>query len=153
MAISATILLFKPSIILPQRFTIITFENQQCKLSKSTFSLQWIHSVDKTPWREDYERHDQGFILTHSIFKTFGAGVPHDGIVIQSNDGMIHYQMNLEIPEINWVIDQEVFSTIILPDNRYWEVYKNAPRYSEINIRNHPLYFWQLLSIRNCYEP
>lgn len=137
---------------LSQQYTVITVENQDCKIQSPKFSLSWIHSVDKTPWLEHYERTDQGFNLTHSIFKTFGAGVPHDGKVLPSNDGMIHYEMNQFMAEINWIIDQDVRSTIIIPNEYLWEIYKTSTRYTEAHIRNQSLNFWQRLIIRNCHE-
>ena len=134
-----------------QKYTVITVEHHVCKIESPQFSLSWIHSVDKTPWYEHYERTTQGFKLTHSIFKTFGAGVPHDGKVLPSNDGMIHYEMNQSIAEINWIIDKDVRSTLRFPDN-VWEIYKTNPRYTEVQIRNQSLNFWQRLIIRNCHE-
>lgn len=151
-AIIATIVLLMASLLSRQRLTIITLDDLSCQIDAPQFSLSWIHSVDKTPWREDYVRSDQGFILTYSIFRTFGAGVPHNGKVIDSNDGMIHFEMNQLMPYINWVIDRDVHSTIILPENQPWPIYQDAERYSEVTIRNQPLNFWQRLFIRNCHE-
>ena len=140
------------SVFVSQRFTVINHEGKSCKIADKNFALSWIHSVDKTPWVEQYQRMENGFNLTYSIFKTFGAGVPHDGRVLQSHNGMIHYEMNLPMAEINWVIDQDVHSTIILPNNQHWEIYQYSPRYSEVQIRNQSLNFWQRLLIRNCHE-
>ncbi|MHC5225179.1 DUF1850 domain-containing protein [Ignatzschineria sp. LJL83] len=143
-----------------QRLTLIITPSFQCKIENPQFALSWIHSVDKTPWIEQYERKDAGFLLTKTQFKTFGAGVPHDGKVIESNDSMIHYQINQFMPEINWVIDHEVYSTILLPNNlpndspqgNPWEIYREFDRYSEIQIRNQPFNFWQRVFTRNCHE-
>ena len=140
-----------------QRLTLIITPDFQCKIENPQFALSWIHSVDKTPWIEQYERKDKGFLLTKTQFKTFGAGVPHDGKVIESNDSMIHYQIDQFMPEINWIIDREVYSTIILPDDlsseNHWEIYQEFDRYSEIQIRNQPFNFWQRVFTRNCHEP
>lgn len=153
--IAAILIIAAISIIISVKksdFTIILHEGTSCKIKDPTFSLSWVHSVDKTPWIEQYQRSNHGFILTHSIFRTFGAGVPHDGKVLESHDGMIHYEMNQPIAEINWVIDREVQSTIILPQQHSWKIYENSPRFSEVQIRNQPLNFWQRLLIRNCHE-
>lgn len=136
----------------PQSITVITYDDNTCKVESSYFSLYWIHSVDKTPWIEHYERIDSGFTLTHSIFRTFGAGVPHYGNLIKSNDGMIHYEMNQFIAEINWIVDKDVSSTIILSNDQPWKIYQEMSRYSEIQIHNKYLNFWQRLLIRNCHE-
>lgn len=150
--LSITLLLFFISKSLSKPFTVIQTANSHCKIAQPQFALSWIHSVDKTPWIEYYERIDHGFLLTTTKFKTFGAGVPHEGRVLESDDAMIHYQINQLMPEINWVIDTAVHSTIILPDNQLWEIYKTSERFSEVQIRNQFLNFWQRLIIRNCHE-
>lgn len=147
-----------------QRVTLIITPDSQCKIETPQFALSWIHSVDKTPWIEQYERKDSGFLLTKTQFQTFGAGVPHDGKIIKSDDSMIHYQIDQFMPEINWIIDHEVYSTIILShdpskdlsktlsNGSHWEIYREFDRYSEIQIRNKPFNFWQRAFTRNCHE-
>lgn len=135
-----------------KQFTVVRTSHILCKIEQPQFALSWIHSVDKTPWVEYYERQNTGFLLTTTKFKTFGAGVPHDGEVIESHDSMIHYRINQLMTEINWIIDTDVRSTIILPDNQHWEIYKQTDRYSEVEFRNQFLNFWQRLTIRNCHE-
>ena len=154
-ALSATLFLTLNG-LLSKPFTVIQTPIIHCKIEQPQFGLLWIHSVDKTPWFEYYERQDQGFLLTETKFRTFGAGVPHAGEVLKksekSDHSLIHYRMNQLIPEINWVIDKDVRSTIILPDDQHWEIYRTHERYSEVQIRNQPLNFWQRLLIRNCHE-
>ena len=143
--IIATITLSKP-------FTIITTAHHHCKIETSHFALTWIHSVDKTPWVEFYTRIDEGFLLTRTQFRTFGAGVPHEGRVLESHNGMIHYQMDQYMPEINWVIDRDVRSSILINNDLPWKIYEETDRYSEVQIRNESLNFWQRLTMRNCHE-
>lgn len=150
--ITTTIILLSTT-IRSQPITLIITDHDLCKIESPTFALSWTHSVDKTPWIEFYERQDNGFILTDTKFKTFGAGVPHDGILLDRNDDMIHYQIDHFMPEINWVVDHDVRSTIYLSKDQPWEVYNEVDRYSEVKIRNRPFNFWQRLSIRNCHEP
>ncbi|MFY0546360.1 DUF1850 domain-containing protein [Brevibacillus sp. H7] len=41
------------------------------------FSVEWIHSVELTPWRETYHVHwMNGMELAETSFRSFGAGVP-----------------------------------------------------------------------------
>ncbi|PWD83416.1 DUF1850 domain-containing protein [Ignatzschineria cameli] len=151
--IMATTTLLLSTFIHSQPITLIITENGRCKIESPTFALSWIHSVDKTPWIEFYQRQDEGFILTHTKFKTFGAGVPHDGIVLDRNDDMIHYQIDHFMPEINWVVDRDVRSSLYLSEDQPWEIYREVDRYSEVEFRNRSFNFWQRLSIRNCHEP
>lgn len=155
-AIIATLLLLIIGSFLPERFTLIHYQDQQCKISAPNFGLYWIHSVDKTPWIEYYERQQEqpyGFTLIETQFRTFGAGVPHTGEVIPSDDGLIHLQMDQRISEFNWIVDQDVQSTILLPNHQHWKIYQIVDRYSEITIKNLPLNFWQRLFTRNCHAP
>src|SRR5699024_11353970 len=52
----------------------------------TSFTLSWIHSVEKEPWYEIYKRKNSHLILTETYFKTFGAGVPSNKEIIKKNN-------------------------------------------------------------------
>ncbi|WP_347551799.1 DUF1850 domain-containing protein [Pseudalkalibacillus hwajinpoensis] len=52
--------------------------NEAIYIGASDFTLQWEHSVEKEEWEEFFVLNDSGILLTHTRFKTFGAGVPSD---------------------------------------------------------------------------
>ncbi|HET7788005.1 MAG TPA: DUF1850 domain-containing protein [Myxococcales bacterium] len=45
-------------------------------LRGTTFDLSWIHSVERTPWRETYRQEASGLFLIASEFSSAGAGIP-----------------------------------------------------------------------------
>jgi hypothetical protein len=45
-------------------------------MRSGTFQLSWIHSVERTEWRETYRVDAGGLILTASEFSSAGAGLP-----------------------------------------------------------------------------
>lgn len=147
-----TLLLLLLGSLSPKRTTTVSYIDQQCKITDEQFALSWIHSVDKTPWVEYYRRDKAAFLLTETEFRTFGAGVPHDGEVIPTTNGMIRYRVNLPMTEINWVVDKEVQSTIVLSNGGRFEIFKETDRYQPIYITNQSLNVWQRLFIRNCHE-
>ncbi|MGF0539128.1 DUF1850 domain-containing protein [Agrobacterium sp. ES01] len=49
-------------------------------LAAATFTLSWIHSVEKTEWRESWALTPSGFELTEASVKGSGAGMdPGEG--------------------------------------------------------------------------
>ncbi len=43
------------------------------------FTVEWIHSVEQTEWKEKLEINDEDkIILTETRFKSFGSGVPNE---------------------------------------------------------------------------
>ena len=59
----------------------------QCVLTEQSFTLQWIHSVEKELWQEHYQTANQQLLLSTSHFKTFGAGTPSNEGTITSKAG------------------------------------------------------------------
>lgn len=45
-------------------------------LRGATFDLSWVHSVERTEWRETYTVLAAGLFLTASEFSSAGAGIP-----------------------------------------------------------------------------
>ncbi|WP_051353305.1 DUF1850 domain-containing protein [Thalassobacillus devorans] len=46
--------------------------------NEGSFSIRWIHSVEKEEWEEMFVVEDEEIVLDSTRFKTFGAGVPND---------------------------------------------------------------------------
>lgn len=67
------VLLVPVNAILVSQGTTITYAFLQ---NDDVFSLQWIHSVEKEAWVENFIVDDQIISLDSTKFKTFGAGVP-----------------------------------------------------------------------------
>ncbi|MFG6115302.1 DUF1850 domain-containing protein [Halobacillus sp. MO56] len=45
---------------------------------EESFSIRWVHSVEKEEWEEMFVVEDGQIVLDSTRFKTFGAGVPND---------------------------------------------------------------------------
>ncbi len=64
-------------------------------LTISGFSLNWIHSVEKTEWREDWSIVEKQLVLTSASVKGSGAGMdPGEGAVLK--DGWWVWQPDLD---------------------------------------------------------
>ncbi|TDH35941.1 DUF1850 domain-containing protein [Pseudohoeflea suaedae] len=44
-------------------------------VAATAFSLSWVHSVERTEWREDWVVSDQALVLTQARVKGSGAGM------------------------------------------------------------------------------
>ncbi|UFJ39978.1 DUF1850 domain-containing protein [Brevibacillus humidisoli] len=82
-----TIFLFLLSFLLiglwPLRCLLLIDYREQTLLGALPFSLgerftvEWVHSVELTPWRETYTLGESGgLLLVETAFRSFGAGVP-----------------------------------------------------------------------------
>lgn len=121
----------------------------QCSTTLTTFTLQWIHSVEKELWRETYQTANQQLLLTTTQFKTFGAGTPSSKGVIASNDGWLHYQVDRLLPRIYWVVSRNVESTI-LTELGAWPLYQGFDDYAEIQIQLMQVPRWYYLTQDSC---
>lgn len=121
----------------------------QCVLTLPTFTLQWIHSVEKEHWQETYQAADQQLLLSTTQFKTFGAGTPNSEGVIASNDGWLHYQIDRLLPRIHWVVSRNVESTV-LTELGVWPLYQDFEDYTEIQIQVMQLPLWHYFTQESC---
>lgn len=73
--------------------------------------LEWVHSVEKEPWREVYRLQqadgngEAEFVLTDVYLESYGAGVPASlpGTTVNT-DGHIHASgINQHLPQLSWV--------------------------------------------------
>ncbi|CCG19172.1 conserved hypothetical exported protein [Taylorella asinigenitalis 14/45] len=113
----------------------ISYLDKSCLLSDGKFSLSWVHSVEHETWIENYEA-KYGYLLLESTYlKTFGAGTPSDGEVIDAPKGFIGYKVNRKIPMLNWVVSQNMQGSIIA-DGHDWVISKEVPRFTEVHIES-----------------
>lgn len=78
--------------------------------SGEKFTIEWIHSVEKTPWRETYQITDEGdLMLIETAFQSFGAGVPHQKGTMTVEDGeVIVRDIHERLPVFRWIHSQTV---------------------------------------------
>ncbi|WP_252502269.1 DUF1850 domain-containing protein [Sporosarcina sp. Marseille-Q4943] len=113
-------------------------------LSDDTFELGWIHSVEKEPWFETYERKGLDLYLTTTKFKTFGAGVPSSKKVIEAEDGFVHMVVNEKRGEIRLAVSENVQTTLYTKNSEI-QLYELVDDYETIVIRVVNASLWNLL--------
>lgn len=111
----------------------LTESGQHCLLEKQ-FSLEWIHSVEKTPWREYYRLYQGKLLLYQSDFKTFGAGTPSEGEMKQNQEGFVSFNTHLKLPAIHWITSRNARSTLYNHIEIPWPIYLEQPDYAEVMI-------------------
>lgn len=117
--------------LIPITMVQIKQDSFTCYFKENSFELSWIHSIEKEEWAERYIINKDAFNLIESRFKTFGAGVPNDGNIIKNEDGFIAFKTDMEFKSINWIISNNVKSTLKF-QNKTFEVYKYFKDYSEL---------------------
>ncbi|NIK11778.1 DUF1850 domain-containing protein [Alkalibacillus almallahensis] len=126
-----------------QNVTVIETDDDTYYLNDKSFTLTWIHSVENEPWYEVYERQDNHFVLTETYFKTFGAGVPSDGEIIESDDDFIHMKINRSMDEVNIIVSENAETTLITGDKEI-PLYNLVDHNHEVSINTRHLYFWNM---------
>lgn len=134
-----------------KRPTILaTSVNGSFFIKEDTFEIGWIHSVEKEPWFELFERKGNDLYLIGTRFKTFGAGTPSDEQVIASDDGFVHMKVNLKMKELRLTISEDVKTTLyrgadVIP------LYKRIGNHETIVFEVKKIPLWQLLLQRGGY--
>lgn len=123
------------NIILPNETIVFYGEN---------FDVEWVHSVEKETWIETYVVKGNKLILTTTSFKTYGAGVPSDGVVEDLGDGFVHMTINREMDEILLVVSDLVKMTVRY-GNKELPLYKLVDDYEEVQIESKLLPWWNIL--------
>ncbi|MBD8008440.1 MULTISPECIES: DUF1850 domain-containing protein [Acinetobacter] len=124
-------------------------QNFQCKITQKTFQLSWIHSVEKTAWKERYIQDKNDLILAATQFVSFGAGTPDQGTLTRQKDGSIHMQINRKMKELNWVISRRMQGKIEIAD-RVWNIYQDFPDYSTVHISIKKDSLWKKRGLNDC---
>ncbi|MBR6801132.1 MAG: DUF1850 domain-containing protein [Eubacteriaceae bacterium] len=116
MIFAATIILIVAALLLVSP-TYLVLKNtdtgeiyEKWKLSEiSTFEVEFIHSVNKTPVADIYEIRQKEIILSATRYRGFGAGVPTaiegDQVLEYDNEGnMIITGYNVTLPSVSYVV-------------------------------------------------
>ena len=135
----------------PVAVTQLTLGDQTCRFSAPQWRLTWLHSVEKTPWSETYQRQPNGFLLTTTQFKSFGAGTPSAGTLIPAPPGYVAYAVNVTLPELNWVVSRRVRATLWLDDNTPWPLFDWVPDYTEAHFTSTSAPLWRTLTKDFCH--
>ena len=133
----------------PYIFVEVKEQNFQCKIDQKSFQLSWMHSVERTQWKERYLLDKDHFILTDTQFISFGAGTPDQGTITRQDDGNIHMQINRKMKEINWVISRRMQGKIEVAD-RIWNIYQDFPDYSTVHISIKKDSLWKKRGLNDC---
>ncbi|WP_417898497.1 DUF1850 domain-containing protein [Bacillus haimaensis] len=112
----------------------VSFKEDSFFLTEETFELGWIHSVEKEPWFETYERRDDSLFLLSTRFKTFGAGTPSTGEIIPSKDGFVHMKINQKMENLQLSVSENVQTTLYL-EGRTIPLYTFIEDYETVEIK------------------
>ncbi len=100
-----------------------------------TFTIKWIHSVEKTPWREIYQLTNEGeLLLIETAFQSFGAGVPHQkGTMTVENGEVIIRDMNEQISVFRWIHSQHANFELEIDDSIIFDA-EDLPHHERMEI-------------------
>lgn len=117
----------------PVPLTKVSYPDHNYYFKEKKFSIQWIHSVEKEEWREFYQRDKNDLLLTHTKFKTFGAGVPAQGTILKKEKGYVTYQVNRRMNEVNLIVSHNVQSTLYI-NKKEIPLFTQVNEYEEVTI-------------------
>ncbi|WP_348548671.1 DUF1850 domain-containing protein [Psychrobacter sp. KFRI-CH2-11] len=123
-----------------------------CYFTEPNFELRWIHSVEKQWWEEQYQRTDDGLLLTTTYFEAFGAGTPStEALAPIQKPGYLGYQINETLPSLNWVVSRLTKGELNYADHRLL-IHEWAPDYSEVTITPKTYHLIDRLQKDFCHE-
>lgn len=122
----------------------LSSKNQTHYISAKSFEIGWIHSVEKEPWFETYEVHNQKFLLIETRFKTFGAGTPSEAIDTTMKNGFVYMKMNRLMEEIHLTVSDQVQTTFYTKDQTI-RLYEWVDNYESVTIQVQKIPRWLLL--------
>ncbi|MCG7345513.1 DUF1850 domain-containing protein [Sporosarcina sp. ACRSL] len=107
--------------------------------------MKWIHSVEKEEWIENYEIKEGNLLLSTTYFKTFGAGVPSSGKLVEHKNGYVGMEIDMVYPILHLAVSENVKSTLVLND-RSIPLYELVDDYETVIISIEPYSVWELLT-------
>ncbi|PJX24874.1 hypothetical protein CAP50_04740 [Psychrobacter sp. L7] len=130
----------------------VQVDGTTCYFTEPNFGLRWIHSVEKQWWEEQYQRTDDGLLLTTTYFEAFGAGTPStEALAPIQKPGYLGYQINEKLPSLNWVVSRLTKGELNYVDHRLL-IHEWAPDYSEVTITPKTYHLIDRLQKDFCHE-
>lgn len=106
------------------------------------FSICFIHSVQKTPVRENLCLEDNGFRLDSTEYKSFGVGLPFlesEGTFRIEGDAFIMDNMDRHFEQLNLRTGVGTELRVLL-NGREYKLYEMFPPGTRVDILTVPLY-------------
>lgn len=125
--------------------------DQQYVISKDTFQIEWIHSVEKEQWIEYYKRQDDHILLTKTVLSTFGAGTPSEGTIIESDDHRVHMEINRKMDQLHLIISENVETTIYIEHQKI-PLFEQFDHFTEMSIFVDRIHLFEYLRKERLYE-
>ena len=123
-----------------------------CYFNAPSFELRWIHSVEKQWWEEQYQRQEDGLLLTTTYFEAFGAGTPStEPLAAVQKAGYLGYQINEKLPKLNWVVSRLTKGEIDYGGHQFL-IHEWVPDYSEVVIMPKAYHFIDRFTKDLCHE-
>ncbi len=100
------------------------------------FTVQWVHSVEKTHWQETLTVNEDGeIVLTETRFRSFGAGVPNEkNGSIYFDDGFLVMTDLEEVKEnYQWIHSHDAAFTIFKNDKQFLRT-NDIPHHHKVEI-------------------
>lgn len=80
---------------------------------QARIALEWIHSVDHTPWIEYYTISRAGFLLDCTDVALTGAGVPSEAPRVEKAGDMLRFcGLALHFDAVRWIHSHDVEHTL-----------------------------------------
>src|SRR5690625_1592825 len=80
------------------------------------FTVQWVHSIEKTHWQETLTVNEDGeIVLTETRFRSFGAGVPNEknGSVYFEGGFLVMTDLKEVKDDYQWIHSHDAAFTIL----------------------------------------
>ncbi|TRY24560.1 DUF1850 domain-containing protein [Brevibacillus sp. LEMMJ03] len=116
------------------------------------FEMEWVHSVELTPWRETYRVHWlRGMELAETSFQSFGAGVPtaFADAVVAVHDGWITVSgLHEQRDSVLYVISRKDYK--LTAGGQQWKLSEVLPLGTslELSVRWYPWWYRYLYRLK-----
>ena len=90
--------------------------------AEDEFTVQWVHSVEKTLWQETLTVNKEGeIVLTETRFRSFGAGVPNEknGSVYFDDGFLVMTDLEEVKDDYQWIHSHHTEFTILKNDEPF----------------------------------